>query len=182
MSPILIILLNTSCEPRYDVTNTNMLTQHYLSFLVILWCCNYCHLPSDFFIQLSIIHDNLSSQVVDKRRYGSSQWMNSSIIHDNICSLIHKKCHPESYHSVTKYHMTLNIIFSVVLCTLMIPPPSLHKLVVDMKTIFYRFKCKLYTIPLESRSRTLFVGFITSNASKITIFSSYEMVPPVCVQ
>ena len=40
--------------------------------------------------------------------------MNSSIIHDNICSLIYKKCHLESYHSaIIKYHMTLNIIFSV---------------------------------------------------------------------
>ena len=38
--------------------------------------------------------------------------------HDNICSLIHKKCHLESYHSGIKYHMTLNIILSVVLSTL----------------------------------------------------------------
>ena len=40
------------------------------------------------------------------------QRMNSSIIHDNICSLVHK-CNLESYHSDIKYHMTLNIIFSV---------------------------------------------------------------------
>ena len=39
--------------------------------------------------------------------------MNSSIIHDNTCSLIHKKCHPKSYHSDIKYRLTLNIIFSV---------------------------------------------------------------------
>jgi hypothetical protein len=44
----------------------------------------------------------------------SNQWMKSSVIHDTICSLIHKKCHPKSYHSDTKYHMTQNIIFSVV--------------------------------------------------------------------
>jgi hypothetical protein len=50
---------------------------------------------------------------VDKRRYGLGKWMNSSIIHDNNCSLIHKKCHPKSYHSDLKYHMTINIIFSV---------------------------------------------------------------------
>ena len=42
------------------------------------------------------------------------QWMNSSIIHDNFCELIHKKCDPKSYHSDIKYHMPLNIIFSVV--------------------------------------------------------------------
>ena len=40
--------------------------------------------------------------------------MNSSIIHDNICSFIHNKCHPNSYYSDNKYHMTLNIIFSIV--------------------------------------------------------------------
>ena len=42
------------------------------------------------------------------------QWLNSSTIHNNIGSLIHKKCHPKIYHSDTDYHMTLNIIFSVV--------------------------------------------------------------------
>jgi hypothetical protein len=31
----------------------------------------------------------------------------------NICLLIHKKCHPKSYHSDMKYHMVLNIVFSV---------------------------------------------------------------------
>ena len=40
------------------------------------------------------------------------QWMNSSIIHDSICLLSHK-CHPKSYHSDIKHHMTLNIIFTV---------------------------------------------------------------------
>ena len=41
--------------------------------------------------------------------------MNSSIIFDNILSLIHKKCHPESYQSDIKYHMTLHIIFSMLI-------------------------------------------------------------------
>ena len=40
--------------------------------------------------------------------------MNSFIIHDSICSLIPKKCHPKRCHSDIKYHMTLNIVFSVV--------------------------------------------------------------------
>ena len=31
-----------------------------------------------------------------------------------ICLLIHKQCHLKSYHSDIKYHMPLNIIFSVV--------------------------------------------------------------------
>ena len=69
-----------------------------------------------FLIQTSIIHVNISSQVVDKRTQGFGQWMNWSIIHYSICSLIHKKSHPRSYHSYIKYHMTLNIIFSVVKC------------------------------------------------------------------
>ena len=54
-----------------------------------------------------------SPQVVDKRGY--CQWMNSSVIHDSICSLIHKKCQPKRYHSDIKYHLTRNIIFSVVI-------------------------------------------------------------------
>ena len=41
--------------------------------------------------------------------------MNSTIIHDSICSVIHKKCHLKSYHSDIEYHITLNVIFSVVL-------------------------------------------------------------------
>ena len=68
-----------------------------------------------FFNQISVIHDNISSQVVDKRRDGFGQHMNTSITHDNICEVIHKKCHPKSYHSNIKYHMTLYILFIVVL-------------------------------------------------------------------
>jgi hypothetical protein len=49
-----------------------------------------------------------------KEGRGLGQSMNSSIIHKNNCPLIHKKCHPKSYHSDIKYHMTPNIIFSVV--------------------------------------------------------------------
>ena len=67
------------------------------------------------FIQISIIHDNISSQVGDERRFNG--W-NSSTIHDNICSLlIHKKHHPKSYPSDIKSHMTLNFIVCVVLRT-----------------------------------------------------------------
>ena len=33
----------------------------------------------------------------------------------NIFSLIHKNCHPKSYHSDIKLPITLNIMFSVVL-------------------------------------------------------------------
>ena len=40
--------------------------------------------------------------------------MNSSIIHDKICSLIDKKCYMKSYYIDIKYHMTLNIISSMV--------------------------------------------------------------------
>ena len=37
----------------------------------------------------------------------------ATFIHDNIFSLIYKKCHPKSYHSDIKCHMTLNTILSV---------------------------------------------------------------------
>jgi hypothetical protein len=70
-------------------------------------------LPEWLSIQISIIHDNILPQVVDKRRQGFGQWMNSSIIHDSVCSHIHKKCHPKSYHNHIEYHMTFNIRFSV---------------------------------------------------------------------
>ena len=80
--------------------------------IIDLYCCKYYHLPSNFFIQISIIHDSISSRVADKKRSGFGQWMGSTIIHDNICKLIHKKRPPKSYHN-NKYHMTLNIIFSV---------------------------------------------------------------------
>ena len=104
-----------------------MLTQHYLSFLVIfisflflgggggvidLQCCNYCHLWSDFSSKfkssMTILHHKLLTKKV-------GFWPINELIHhhDNICSLIHKKCHPKSYHNDIKWHMTLNIIFSV---------------------------------------------------------------------
>ena len=60
------------------------------------------------FLGISIVHDNSSSRVGDKKRYGIRQWwLNSSIIHDNICSLIYKQFHPESCHSDTKFSVVL---------------------------------------------------------------------------
>ena len=86
-----------------------------------LWI--YCYLPSGF----SFIHDNIASQVADKRRWGFDQWMNSSIIR-NVCSLIHPKCQPKRCHSDIKYHMTLNTIFSVAVSS----PYSLYRWVVAL--------------------------------------------------
>ena len=97
-----------------------MFTQHYLSFLVNfleeLW--NY-NVASTVTYQV-IFHLNFNhpwqyfttSCWQEKGRVSANGW-NSSIIHVRICSLIHKKCKPKSYHSDTKYHITLNIIFSV---------------------------------------------------------------------
>ena len=50
-----------------------------------------------------------------QEKIGFGQWMNSSIIHDNICSLSQKKYHPKNNHTEIQYHITLNIIFSVLL-------------------------------------------------------------------
>ena len=79
--------------------------------------------PASFFIYLKkrteIYYSNIfERQVDDKIRQGFGQWMNSSIIHDNICSLICERFHPKSYQSDIKYHMTLNIIFSVLIETI----------------------------------------------------------------
>ena len=77
-----------------------------------LQCCNYCHVPSDFSSRFQssmtiYLHKLLA------RRQGFGQWTNSSTFHNNIFSFNHEKFHLESYHSDIKYHMTLNIIFSV---------------------------------------------------------------------
>jgi len=101
-----------------------MLTQHCLSFLVKRfgdYGCTILQLLSHtkwFFIPIWIIHDNNSSQVLDKRRQGFGQWMNSSIIHANICSLILMKCYPKSYHSDIKYHMKLFVVVTGLGCKL----------------------------------------------------------------
>ena len=73
--------------------------------------CNSYHAISEISSTLSTIHDNISSQVAEMRRQGYGQWINSSIIHDN-SSLLHEKCHPESFHGDIKYHMIPNIISS----------------------------------------------------------------------
>ena len=77
-------------------------------FLVKFWeliglhCCNYCHLPSDFPFKF-----NHPWQYFITSCWQKKVEFYSSIIHDNICSLIHKQCHPKSYHSDIKYHMSL---------------------------------------------------------------------------
>jgi hypothetical protein len=57
-----------------------------------------------------VFHHKLPTREV--RVFG--HWMNSSIVHDSICKLIHKTCHLRSYHGDINYHVTLDIIFSVV--------------------------------------------------------------------
>ena len=78
MSLILIILIHANCKPRYSVTNTiynptflvkiNRGEWLYIYRIIDIQCCNYCHSRSVFPIQISIIHDNISSQVVDKQK------------------------------------------------------------------------------------------------------------------
>ena len=119
-SPILIVLLNTNCEPRCSVTNTkcepNIICQslQISRGIVDLQCCNYCHFPIDFSskFQSSMTIFLHKLMTIEGRVFG--QHMNSSIIHDNIRSLIRKKYHPKSYHRDIKYHMTLNIKSSVI--------------------------------------------------------------------
>ena len=81
--------------------------------IIDVQCCNYCHLPSHFSSKFQSSLMTFSSQVTDKRRSGFGPWMKSFIIRDKTCSLIHKKRHPRSCHSDIKYHMALNIIFSI---------------------------------------------------------------------
>ena len=55
-----------------------------------------------------------ASQVANKKRWGFGEWITSSIIHGNIWSLIHKKCHPKTYHSNIKHQIAPYIIFYIV--------------------------------------------------------------------
>ena len=70
------------------------------------WIITQKNLTQWFFIQISIIHDNISSQVVVLTREGrvlANGWTQPST-HDNIGSVVLKKCHPKRYHSVAKFH------------------------------------------------------------------------------
>ena len=59
--------------------DSNRIPKTYKFGIIELRCCNYCHLQSDSFIQNSITHDNISSQVADKRRVGF--WPMDELIH-----------------------------------------------------------------------------------------------------
>ena len=96
-----------------------MLTQHSLSFLVIFLGEYRVTMLQLVPLTKLIFHPNFNypwqyfiTSCWQEKGRGFGQWRNSSIIHNNICSLIHKKCHPNSYHSDIKFHIALNIIFS----------------------------------------------------------------------
>ena len=90
-----------------------MFTQHYLTFCVIFWgdfrlaLLQFLSLSKWFFTQISISHDNISLQVVDKRRYGfCHRWTHPSSITIFVHLLI---------SVIQKVIMTLNIMFNVLL-------------------------------------------------------------------
>ena len=47
--------------------------------IIELQCWNYCHLPSDISIQISIIHDNVSSQTAHVEKVWF--WPTDDLIH-----------------------------------------------------------------------------------------------------
>ena len=103
-----------------------------------LQCCNYCPLRSNFSSKFQSSMTTFHHKLLTREgRVLANEWI-SSIIQDNICSLIHKCCHPKSYHSDIKYHMTLNTAFRVVF-----PCPTVtcwHLLVLlFIWRIFYKF-------------------------------------------
>jgi hypothetical protein len=108
-----------------------------LSLLVVFFgggvinfhCCHYCYLPSEFLIQISIIHDKLLT--IEGRGFTNGC---SSIIHNDICSLIHRMYYPKSCHSDIKYCMTLNIICSVVCLKCKVKEHALKNLVSHSKS------------------------------------------------
>lgn len=64
-------------------------------------------------VLFAIGHYIQSSRTTFHHKLMTSEWMNSSIIYNSICSLITKEYHPNNHHSDIKYHMILNVIFSV---------------------------------------------------------------------
>ena len=86
--------------------------------------------------------------------------MNLSIIYDKICSLIPNKCHPKSHYNDIKYHMTLNIIFNIIVGTplfLILLIPGLH---IDLDQ-------------LENEATLCFTLMATSELSFFSFFLSY---------
>ena len=108
-----ICLLNTNCKRLCNVTNTkckpNIICHSFEANLGMLQCCKYCHLLSDFSFEILIIHDNV--HYIDVRMQNIPKVDELRINWDeNIYKLIYWK----SYHGDLKYHITLNIIYSVV--------------------------------------------------------------------
>ena len=102
----------TNCKPLHSVTNTTCwpdIVWHSLrTFNGIILSCRVAisFTYKWFFTQISIVCDNVSSQVSGKKRP-------LFIVRDSIRKLGHKKSHSKSCHSAIKCHMTLNIILSV---------------------------------------------------------------------
>jgi hypothetical protein len=94
-----------------------MLTQHYLSILVEnlgITCCNHYCLSSNFYLNSNHPWQYFITKLLIKEgRVLANGWTHPSTM-TIFVHLIHKKCHPKSYHSDTNYHMTLDFIFSVV--------------------------------------------------------------------
>ena len=96
-----------------------MLTQHYLSFpktfwgdyrSIVLWLSSPTKwFSSNFQSSVTIFHHKLLAR---EGRVSANGWAHPSSM-TIFVHFIHKKCHLESYRSDIKYHVTLNIIFSV---------------------------------------------------------------------
>ena len=80
-----IVSPTLNVNPTLLVIPCNILGDYRVTMLQSL------SLTKRFLIQISIIHDKISSQVVDKRRSGFDQGINQSIIQKSTCSLIYKR-------------------------------------------------------------------------------------------
>ena len=87
-----------------------------------IWASHISNVPSIIIywvilIQVSIIHDNISSHTCQRQNTPDSlsiigtNFIQISIIHANICKLIHKMCLKKSCHNDKEYDVTLNAIF-----------------------------------------------------------------------
>ena len=121
-----VCLAHNNCHPC-SVTNTKVnLTLFVISCKLFsgsidLQCCKYCqllsYLSSKFQSSMRTLHHKIVKlqTIPNFLSMIGMDFIQVSIIHNNISKLIHKNCHLKIYHIDTKYHLTMTIMFNVML-------------------------------------------------------------------
>ena len=101
-------------SPTLNVNPTIIVISCHFGGIIDSQCSNYYHLPSDLSFEcqpsMTIFHHKLQTREYRVLANGGTNPSSKTIF-----VTYSQKCHPNSYHSDIKYHMTLHIIFSVLL-------------------------------------------------------------------